>query len=71
VSEPYLPHVSDDVFTLVLDLDETLIHFIDCENSNTARKGNLTSRTSKTKRSEDEEFGGHFLIRPGAREFLA
>ena len=29
VTEPFLSPVSDDVFTLVLDLDETLIHFID------------------------------------------
>ena len=34
----------------------------------------MTARTNKTqkssRRSDDDEFGGHFLIRPGAREFL-
>lgn len=27
VKVPYLPAVKDDVFTLVLDLDETLVHY--------------------------------------------
>jgi len=27
VKTPYLPPVNDDVYTLVLDLDETLIHY--------------------------------------------
>ncbi len=42
---PFLPTASKP-FTLVLDLDETLIHYIDVGE-------------------------GSFLIRPGAREFLA
>jgi len=27
VSTPFLPLVNDNIYTLVLDLDETLIHF--------------------------------------------
>ena len=45
-------------FTLVLDLDETLIHFIEMP------------RKSKTDLERDDlndsQSGGHFLIRPGA-----
>lgn len=85
VQEPFLPPLEDrdQVFTLVLDLDETLIHFIEQDPStiqkNIENSGNITSRTNKTNKSkvstqsvemEDEELGGHFLIRPGAREFL-
>lgn len=61
VQEPYLPPVGQKTFTLVLDLDETLIHYFDFEH-------NQKSARSSTK--SEEEFAGHFLIRPYAREFL-
>jgi len=62
VVEPYLPsQEADGIFTLVLDLDETLIHYFDVENinelnakkraENLANHGSLTSRTNKTNSS--------------------
>ena len=49
--EPFLPALSpeekDNTYTLVLDLDETLIHYFEMGGDR-----------------------GHFLIRPGAHEFL-
>eukprot|EP00357_Protocruzia_adherens_P017029 CAMPEP_0115036424 /NCGR_PEP_ID=MMETSP0216-20121206/42123_1 /TAXON_ID=223996 /ORGANISM="Protocruzia adherens, Strain Boccale" /LENGTH=689 /DNA_ID=CAMNT_0002416267 /DNA_START=487 /DNA_END=2552 /DNA_ORIENTATION=- len=48
--EPYLPpHANPNGYTLVLDLDETLIHYFD---------------------EEEDDVGGHFLIRPGTEDFL-
>ena len=80
VKEPYLPplHPSQvkNTYTLVLDLDETLIHFIDLDSSrrkadNFGNSGNLSKRSrSSISSNGGSEFGGHFLIRPGAREFL-
>ena len=47
-------------YTLVLDLDETLIHFIEMRRSVNSSNDNLN----------DSQTGGHFLIRPGAHDFL-
>ena len=76
VTEPYLPPldsaVKDSTFTLVLDLDETLIHFFDFSQQSAVEKaqnlgnqGNMTGRTNKSRKSnatvkteEEEEFGG-------------
>ena len=56
VKIPYLPPINKQKrYTLVLDLDETLIHF-DCEEEEEDNGGN------------DEE--GYYLIRPGAIKFL-
>lgn len=72
VKEPFLPPPSQ-TFTLVLDLDETLIHFIEFDQQTAAQKAIYLGKGDKNKNKmiEEEEFGGHFLIRPGAREFLA
>jgi CTD small phosphatase-like protein 2 len=32
-SEPYLPEIKNRKFTLVLDLDETLVHYVEEEDS--------------------------------------
>lgn len=56
VKIPYLPNIENGKkYTLVLDLDETLIHF-DCDEDNDEEN------------AEDEE--GYYLIRPGAIKFL-
>lgn len=78
VHPPYLPVEKPKEYCLVLDLDETLIHYIDFDQSNNDpsrlkknpanHDGGLTSRTDLTK--NEDEYGGHFLIRPGARDFL-
>jgi TFIIF-interacting CTD phosphatase-like protein len=44
---PFLPPLEDQgTYTLVLDLDETLVHYFEGDGD------------------------GHFLVRPGVREFL-
>lgn len=70
---------------MVLDLDETLIHYMDVDQSETVQNmsrlkksaenlgnpGSLTNRTAKSDLTKNEdEYGGYFLIRPGAQEFL-
>lgn len=59
-------------FTLVLDLDETLIHFIEMmHHPRTITKNNNNEDTFEVEDTANEsEVGGHFLIRPGAHEFL-
>jgi hypothetical protein len=58
VIPPYLPPINPygSRYTLVLDLDETLIHYIDAINDsiNTTNANNV----------------GTFLVRPGAVDFL-
>ena len=46
---------------MVLDLDETLIHFIEMP-----RKSHNESYDDQN----ESQIGGHFLIRPGAHQFL-
>ena len=58
VKIPYLPDIKKGFeYTLVLDLDETLIHF-DCEEEG-----------EEDEEAEDEK--GYYLIRPGAIKFLS
>ena len=58
VQTPYLPALKAELeFTLVLDLDETLIHYIEMS-------------MPMSDDDNDHGGGGHFLIRPGAHMFL-
>jgi len=50
-------------FTLVLDLDETLIHFIEMPRKSVT---NLDNPDSNDPLDDSQATGGHFLIRPGA-----
>lgn len=63
VYEPYLPPLgpNDKKYTLVLDLDETLIHYFDFESCPV---------NDDRQHTHEDEYGGHFLTRPGARDFL-
>jgi CTD small phosphatase-like protein 2 len=60
VKLPYLPPLvgGGKEYTLVLDLDETLIHF-DCDEDNENGGEGL-----------EEEEQGYYLIRPGCIKFL-
>ena len=60
---PYLKATTDKRYTLVLDLDETLVHYNEVAAAQSAR-----SRTSCV---VEDDGGGFFRIRPYAREFLA
>lgn len=75
VQDPYLPPLTaeeqKDIYTLVLDLDETLIHFVEADPNNFTRpSANIQRQTNIQQMEVNHEYGGHFLIRPGAREFL-
>ena len=76
VHAPYLPMVDSTYkgYTLVLDLDETLIHYFDTPLEK-SRKESILSHTGQTRVSnselvEDSYGAGYFMIRPSARNFL-
>ena len=56
--------VKDREFTLVLDLDETLIHFFEMQRKSSHNDYSVTDEDENA--LDDSAVGGHFLIRPGA-----
>lgn len=70
IMAPYLPPLNTNFrkYTLVLDLDETLIHYVD---TSFEEESNLSSQYCATNQQNDTGNGvGQFLIRPGAHRFL-
>lgn len=66
VHPPYLPpkNVMDSEYTLVLDLDETLIHFVSAEDNDEADKQCLAEL-------EDGENDFFYLLRPFCNKFVS
>ena len=65
---PYLPPNNDArKYTLVLDLDETLIHYV--EESQGGCKCNIQSHEDPSS-CTCGNLDGQFLVRPGAQAFL-
>ena len=65
VHPPYLPRkeILDSPYTLVLDLDETLIHFVSVKEQISGEQGNVP-----LEEGEDDFF---YNIRPYCNRFLA
>lgn len=77
VHPPYMDSINmNKPYTLVLDLDETLIHYFDQPYVVDTRQGDQKQRSSGLSLQSNphlvvDDFGaGYFMIRPGAREFL-
>jgi CTD small phosphatase-like protein 2 len=68
LNPPYLPAIKDGKkYTLVLDLDETLIHYVE------ESQGNCTCNIQSHEDPSNCNCGnidGQFLVRPGAHNFL-